>query len=113
MRLVRNACAVCCLTAVASLGCRLVLDVEGTESVGPSGAGGYASATGSGASGGSGGGTGGFCVGSDSDENNCGSCGHSCLGGKCIGGECQAITIFSSTSSCAYSIFPASDGYLY
>ena len=29
-----------------------------------------------------------------SDKENCGSCGHSCLGGSCVGGTCQAFVLY-------------------
>ncbi len=29
----------------------------------------------------------------DSDDQNCGRCGHSCLGGTCAGGKCQPVRI--------------------
>ncbi len=39
-------------------------------------------------------------LGSDftSDPNNCGSAGHSCLGGACVSGVCQAATVISDVS---------------
>lgn len=41
---------------------------------------------------------GGTCVDVTSDPNNCGRCGHSCLGGKCAGGACQPIELTSKLS---------------
>ena len=38
------------------------------------------------------------------DANNCGSCGHGCIGGTCIGGACQPWLVASN-------VFVASDNY--
>ena len=35
----------------------------------------------------------GACVDLTSDDKNCGSCGHDCLGGTCAGGQCQPVLI--------------------
>jgi hypothetical protein len=35
----------------------------------------------------------GACVNLTSDQNNCGSCGHPCLGGSCLSGQCQPVTL--------------------
>lgn len=32
------------------------------------------------------------------DQNNCGACGHSCLGGQCVVGKCQASIVASNPS---------------
>jgi hypothetical protein len=34
-----------------------------------------------------------LCDDTESDPENCGSCGHSCVGGACKFGQCQAVTI--------------------
>jgi hypothetical protein len=78
----------------------------GDEGGGPPGAGGDgggtggdASSNGSGGAGGdtagSGGGGGAPCGGVDltTDDDNCGECGHSCLGGECEGSACQPVTL--------------------
>jgi alpha-tubulin suppressor-like RCC1 family protein len=33
------------------------------------------------------------CASLSNDGNNCGTCGHSCLGGTCSGGQCQAVAV--------------------
>jgi hypothetical protein len=33
------------------------------------------------------------CIDLETDSNNCGSCGHGCLGGACAGGQCQPIVL--------------------
>ena len=33
------------------------------------------------------------------DQNNCGTCGHSCLGGLCVAGKCQASIVASKASN--------------
>jgi hypothetical protein len=54
-----------------------------------------ASASGAGGSAGAGGSTATSCPGVDltSDPQQCGSCGHSCLGGSCVAGACQAFKL--------------------
>jgi hypothetical protein len=44
-----------------------------------------------------------------SDQRNCGTCGHDCLGGKCVAGACQPFTLASGLNG-PYAI--ASDGAL-
>jgi hypothetical protein len=63
---------------------------------------------GDGSSGGDGGGgdgnvgsDGGPCGSTDSDPNNCGACGHSCLGGTCTAGACQPISVASGYTDLA------------
>lgn len=34
-----------------------------------------------------------------SDEKNCGSCGHDCLGGKCVAGKCQPFVFASAPAA--------------
>jgi len=36
-----------------------------------------------------------LCTDTQSDDKNCGSCGHDCLGGTCVGGKCQPFEIAS------------------
>jgi hypothetical protein len=38
---------------------------------------------------------GGTCVNTNNNGQNCGACGHDCLGGGCIGGVCQPVTLAS------------------
>jgi hypothetical protein len=33
------------------------------------------------------------------DQNNCGACGHSCLGGQCVAGQCQAAIVTGSLTT--------------
>jgi hypothetical protein len=33
------------------------------------------------------------CLDTNTDQNNCGACAHSCLGGLCSGGKCQPVTL--------------------
>src|SRR5690348_6466281 len=40
--------------------------------------------------------------GSDSDPNNCGVCGHSCLGGACAAGACVPVRLASDQGDSAY-----------
>lgn len=35
----------------------------------------------------------GNCVDTETDPGNCGSCGHSCLGGSCLAGDCQPLEL--------------------
>ncbi len=59
-----------------------------------SGSGGASSASGGGNAATGGGAGGSACSDNlDTDPNNCGLCGHSCLGGECLAGSCQPITI--------------------
>lgn len=39
------------------------------------------------------------CVNLDNDANNCGACGHSCLGGTCSSGQCQPVFVTGSLSA--------------
>ncbi len=56
-------------------------------------AGGADAAGGAGVGGGGGGGGGGACTDDfTSDPNNCGLCGHDCLGGECLAGSCQPVS---------------------
>jgi alpha-tubulin suppressor-like RCC1 family protein len=42
------------------------------------------------------------CVNVSSDGNNCGACGHGCLGGTCSGGQCQAVAVSAGAfNTCA------------
>jgi hypothetical protein len=52
--------------------------------------------------------TGNVCTNLQTDGNNCGGCGHSCLGGGCVGGSCQPTTL--ATVSGAYVEQMATDG---
>ena len=40
----------------------------------------------------------GACVNEQTDPNNCGACGHSCLGGACSAGQCQPVVIVVSNA---------------
>jgi len=40
----------------------------------------------------------GNCI-EDTDKNNCGACGHSCLGGTCTGGVCKPFTVYNTAST--------------
>jgi len=72
------------LLASTLLGCSTSNDSSGSP-----GTGGSASSGGSSGDGGSGG-----CAADlQSDEDNCGACGHSCLGGACDAGVCQPLEI--------------------
>lgn len=41
------------------------------------------------------------CVDLQSDQKNCGTCGHDCLGGQCMAGKCQPITITTGQTAVA------------
>lgn len=72
--------------AVLLAGCRAVLRIDDKELVPESATGGSAGA----------GGAGGSCPDASAfaaDPNNCGSCGHSCLGGDCVDGRCAPIVL--------------------
>jgi hypothetical protein len=47
-----------------------------------------------------------------SDGQNCGTCGHSCLGGACNGGKCQAAQIYNG-SDILPATFALDSAYLY
>jgi hypothetical protein len=47
---------------------------------------------------------GGQCVAESDDANNCGACGHGCLGGTCSGGQCQPIVLTTDYTDLATSI---------
>lgn len=38
------------------------------------------------------------CTSTQTDANNCGACGHSCLGGACTAGACQPMRLFTDPS---------------
>jgi len=84
--------------AGASIGCTSLVGLDGdyTSQDGATGSGG---AMGSGGAAGVGGASssaaGGMCAATDSDSNNCGMCGHSCLGTTCTDGRCQVDTVVS------------------
>jgi hypothetical protein len=75
----RNRLAVVLLASALAGGCTDVLGVEDRSYAGPAGSGG-------------GGGAGG-CDNTDDDPQNCGACGHDCLGGECVDGACQPVLI--------------------
>ncbi|GMV19089.1 MAG: hypothetical protein HS104_07250 [Polyangiaceae bacterium] len=74
---------------------------------GGAGAGGTSGASGASSSAGASGGAAGTPPCNDggvlTDENNCGSCGHSCLGGGCVAGKCQPAVVFSKPGSSSTS----------
>lgn len=74
---------------------------------GGAGAGGTSGASGASGSAGASGGAAGTAQCNDAglltDEHNCGSCGHSCLGGGCVAGKCQPAVIFSKPGSSSTS----------
>jgi hypothetical protein len=39
-----------------------------------------------------------FCEDTQSDSDNCGTCGHQCLGGSCVAGLCQPVTLAAATA---------------
>jgi hypothetical protein len=41
----------------------------------------------------------GGCTNTDSDPNNCGSCGHFCSGG-CVSGQCQCVSVVCGSHDC-------------
>ena len=43
------------------------------------------------------------CGDTDADPKNCGSCGHSCLGGDCLGGICQPFLLGTTPSTTDYA----------
>jgi hypothetical protein len=61
---------------VLACGCTDVLGVEDRSLAQPGGGGGA-----------------GGCENTDEDAQNCGACGHDCLGGECLGGVCQPVLI--------------------
>jgi hypothetical protein len=46
----------------------------------------------------------GHCVAESDDPDNCGACGHGCLGGACSGGQCQPIVLTTGIAEAATSI---------
>jgi hypothetical protein len=50
------------------------------------------------------------CTNTDSDELNCGACGHSCLGGACSGGICQPLLLGTVPSAVDYARQTIIDG---
>jgi hypothetical protein len=86
------ACVLASLASTAS--CATVLGIEDVEVEPAQGAGGEANAAA--ASGGGGDpGAGGCAADTQTDDANCGACGHDCLGGSCSEGRCQAIELAS------------------
>ncbi len=55
------------------------------------------------------------CVVLATDSNNCGSCGHDCLGGTCSGGQCMAAVFVANpgASPNVFSVDSDLDGYVY
>jgi hypothetical protein len=51
------------------------------------------------------------CVDLMSDPDNCGTCGHSCLGGACSGGTCQAMTLVSGLTDVYRMVVDADNVY--
>lgn len=45
-----------------------------------------------------------FCADVQSDPENCGACGHSCLGGECVAGACQPVAIACGQSPKALAV---------
>jgi hypothetical protein len=56
---------------------------------------------------------GGSCIDVSSDSNNCGDCGHPCLGGTCSGGMCQPVAIATSLGNTFNDIFGIDASNLY
>lgn len=46
------------------------------------------------------------CADLNNDQNNCGACGHGCLGGTCSGGFCQAIQLGMIPSGASGNLIP-------
>jgi hypothetical protein len=40
----------------------------------------------------------GSCTDTNTDPNNCGACGHNCLGGACVAGQCQPVILSANQS---------------
>ena len=51
------------------------------------------------------------CGPTDADPQNCGRCGHDCLGGACAAGACQPVTLASGQSNPAYVAVDAASVY--
>jgi hypothetical protein len=51
------------------------------------------------------------CVDEQTDADNCGACGHGCLGGTCAGGICQPITLVSTSADGSRIVVDADDVY--
>lgn len=47
------------------------------------------------------------CGDTTSDPENCGSCGHSCLGGACTGSKCEAVTLAETTATIPWLVTDA------
>jgi hypothetical protein len=52
------------------------------------------------------------CVSLPTDADNCGQCGHSCLGGVCTGGKCEAVQIYKGKDFLPES-FTTDGSYIY
>lgn len=90
-----RSCGLFSVAAIAVFGCGDAF-TSGDDGAGLGGAAQGAAGGGAGSSvGGSaqGGGGSGGCGDTKTDPNNCGVCGHSCIGGDCLDGVCQPFTI--------------------
>ena len=75
--------------------------IGGTAGTGAGGTAGVGATGGS--IGGVGGGGGHACTDTSSDAANCGTCGHSCLGGQCSAGVCQPLLLATVPSTTEYA----------
>ncbi|MGZ5971439.1 MAG: hypothetical protein ACXWP4_27405 [Polyangiales bacterium] len=100
--------AIAAIAAVATTGCNALLDVHDLE-VAPVDAA-SADATDGGAS--EIGDTGGSCTDVLADPDNCGRCGHSCLGGECASGRCLPMLLANEGTS-TLAVSPGADGYVF